>query len=112
MFNPEYVSRVETIKEECLDNSNANLSLVERFLEMGDFVDDKALKCFQKCVFVRLNTMNLNGEVEPDLVASQLPVSEKIDVESAIETCKIVKGTDPCQTAFLLWKCFVAFASN
>ncbi|KAK5647192.1 hypothetical protein RI129_002084 [Pyrocoelia pectoralis] len=97
----------ETVKDECIQETNANPVFVEKVIALQDFEDDYDLMCFQKCVFVRLNTMDANGEVAKEVVMSQLPITEDVNAEIVSQICCFLKGKDSCETAFLVWRCFV-----
>ncbi|KAF5297531.1 hypothetical protein FQR65_LT09962 [Abscondita terminalis] len=108
-INPIFLARVQTIKERCIEESRANLILVERMLQLQDFSDDENVKCFQLCVFARVNAMTASGEVSGDLIMSELPVDESVPVDDIINKCQYLKGKNACETAHQMWKCFVKF---
>ncbi|KAK4885846.1 hypothetical protein RN001_002117 [Aquatica leii] len=104
------VEVIQTVQDECIKESYVNHTLVERLLQLHDFIDDENLKCFQLCVFVKVNAMTRKGDVSSDLIMSELPVGDTLPIEYIVNKCQSVKGKYACETAHLLWKCIVRFS--
>lgn len=70
-----------------------------------DNVDGK-VKCFANC-FLEKAGFIADGQVKPDVVEQKLtPIFGAENVKAAQAKCDSIKGTDNCDTAFQLYKCY------
>lgn len=99
---------MHTLGAECLTETGASEAAV-RAVGKGDLsqVDDK-VKCFAKCLQGKLGYFE-NGQVNEAVVQSSLgKVVGEEKIKAIQAKCNGLKGTDDCDTAFLLHKCYVA----
>ncbi|KAF2881147.1 hypothetical protein ILUMI_25021 [Ignelater luminosus] len=102
----EFFGRMETLKEGCISESSVRPELVDRLFEAGEFNEDGNLKCFIKCIFVKMNAMSPAGDIQVDNFKSQFPAAiDRTVVNEAVETCKSQTGVDACDRAFNLARC-------
>lgn len=66
------------------------------------------LQCFAKCFFEESGLMDAEGEFLDAVAIEKLSVSaEKSSVEALVNTCKLQMGSNPCETAYKMYKCYV-----
>lgn len=88
--------------EPCVKESNANPAAVEKLIRNSEFSDDKNLKCFIKCLYTKAGVMSDDGKFSAEELKKTLEDGDSPDV---INKCKDLKGSDNCDTAFLVSKC-------
>lgn len=86
------------------------MEILEQAYE-GQVIEDINLKRYFNCFFVKSGFQNEAGEMQSSVINSVLPHMTK----NADETARIIidcegrklKGTDPVETAFMNFKCYV-----
>lgn len=63
------------------------------------------VKCFAKCLLEKEGFF-VNGQVKPDVVEQKLVPFGEDKVKSVQAKCDSLKGSDDCDTAFQLYKCY------
>lgn len=68
-------------------------------------VDAKS-KCFTKCVLERMGLL-ANDKLVTERVLEVLgPIEGVVNTKNLINTCGSIKGTDKCDTGYLIYMCF------
>lgn len=105
-LSEEQRERVRKFREDCTKETKVNPELIDR-ADRGDFSDDRNLKCFAKCFYLKAGFINDAAELQLDVIKSKIP--KEANRERAleiIEKCKDVKGSDPCETAYAIHRCY------
>lgn len=75
----------------------------------GELHDDPKLKCYMNCIFVEAKAVDDNGDVHFEKIETHV---EKLDEEirdiakNFLANCKNIQGSDPCERAFSVHKCW------
>nr|WCD39077.1 odorant-binding protein 2 [Euplatypus parallelus] len=104
-FTEEQRKQIIQNRQECIAETKVNPDLIEK-ADQGDFSEDDTLKCFTKCFYQKAGFVNENGEVQLEVIKDKLPA--QADREKAleiVEKCKM-EGKDPCDTVYLIHKCY------
>ncbi|KAH8401462.1 hypothetical protein KR009_005726, partial [Drosophila setifemur] len=65
------------------------------------------VKCATECILVRSGFMDSSGQVQPDQVTTYFGITMfKEQFNRALDRCSKVKGSNGCDTAFLIVDCF------
>nr|QGW50683.1 odorant-binding protein 19 [Propsilocerus akamusi] len=96
--------------EECKTEIGIDDESAKR-MKHGDFsVDDEKTKCFVRCVFKRAGFMNDAGEPQADAIigkiSGQKSWAKHDNFDETVRKCVQEKGTDECETAFAIYKCY------
>ncbi|XP_076394915.1 odorant binding protein 9 [Megachile rotundata] len=95
------------IRKDCRKESRVTWAALRR-MKSGDFEqDDPRLKCYLKCFMARNGILNGNGEINVQRALRHLPRSLQDSSRKLFNTCKSVRGTDSCDKAFQIAKCYV-----
>lgn len=97
------MQKLKTDAEACLKESHADKELVQKLFTDHEFTEDNNLKCFVKCLYLKLNFMSESGEFD----AAEIQKNVHSVNGAVIERCTALKGTDLCDTAFIVAKCVV-----
>ncbi|XP_031346040.1 uncharacterized protein LOC116172865 [Photinus pyralis] len=107
-LNPALLDKIESITDDCLTESKAKEDEVIKMLDNGEFSGSQELKCFLKCIYVKLGVMNDAGEVQENGIKSQIPPGfDQGKASALIEKCREIHAGDPCETAFDVGKCIM-----
>ncbi|KAF2881144.1 hypothetical protein ILUMI_25018 [Ignelater luminosus] len=98
----EMLEKLEKFVEPCVKESNANPAAVEKLIKNSEFSDDNTIKCFLKCVYTKAGVMSEDGKFNADELKKTLEDDQSPDL---VNKCKDLKGSDNCDTAFLVAKC-------
>ncbi|KAH8285202.1 hypothetical protein KR054_006153 [Drosophila jambulina] len=76
-------------------------------LRAGNFENpDEKVKCFANC-FLEKTGFLVDGQVQPSVVLAKLgPLAGEDNVKAVQAKCDSLKGSDKCDTAFQLYKCY------
>nr|AKN10579.1 general odorant binding protein 56d-like protein [Zeugodacus tau]QKN21549.1 odorant-binding protein [Zeugodacus tau] len=105
-LSEEQKQKVHALGAECLKETGASEEAV-RAVGKGDYSQvDGNVKCFAKCLQGKLGYF-VDGKVNEPAVESSLgKLVGKEKIKAIQEKCNGVKGTDDCDTALLLHKCY------
>ncbi|KAK5647191.1 hypothetical protein RI129_002083 [Pyrocoelia pectoralis] len=107
-INPALLDKIESITDDCITESKAKEDEVINMLDKGEFSGSQELKCFLKCVYVKLGVMNDGGEIQESGIKSQIPPGfDQAKATTLIEKCKALRADEPCETAFNVGKCLM-----
>ncbi|KAK7794129.1 hypothetical protein R5R35_012615 [Gryllus longicercus] len=95
---------MQMLHNTCQGNTGVAEDLIVR-ARTGDFADDRALKCYMKCIFVETSAMTEDGVLDGDAVIAMLPEQVKDEGSRVINVCKSATGADACEIAFNMHKC-------
>nr|QFO46779.1 odorant binding protein [Cylas formicarius]QFO46780.1 odorant binding protein [Cylas formicarius] len=104
-FTEEQKKRIIQNRQECVAETKVDPILIEK-ADLGEFPEDEKLKCFTKCFYQKAGFVNDKGEVQLDVVKAKIPT--EADREQALKIvakCQL-KGKDPCETVYLIHKCY------
>nr|AZK90220.1 odorant binding protein 16 [Holotrichia oblita] len=98
--------RVRKYREECVQETKVDPALIDK-ADAGDFADTRELKCFAKCFYTKAGFFSEKGELLLDVVKTKIPPEhEREKALTIIELCKDLKGSDACETAYAIHKCY------
>ncbi|XP_076678385.1 odorant binding protein 9 isoform X2 [Andrena cerasifolii] len=81
-----------------------------RRMKAGDFEqEDPQLKCYLRCFMTRNGILNSNAEIDLQRALRHIPRSLQESSIKLLNKCKSVSGSDPCDKAFQIAKCYVTF---
>ncbi|KAF2887106.1 hypothetical protein ILUMI_19067, partial [Ignelater luminosus] len=101
----EFAQKVKESKEACIKDTNVKPDMAEKAMD-GEFADDKDLKCFIKCMFVKFGYMTDAGDLNVDFMKEHpRPGDDKTKSSAAIDKCKSPAGSDACEKAYNFAKC-------
>lgn len=91
----------------CIKEGVVSPEAVEKLIA-GDFSDNsEKLQCFTLCFFRKAGILDADGiAVEKDIIDKLSIGGDRSKVVSAVNKCKGVRGTSPCETAFKGYKCY------
>ncbi|KAF2881145.1 hypothetical protein ILUMI_25019 [Ignelater luminosus] len=98
----ELFEKLLSFIEPCVKESNVNSDIIEKLIKNNEFANDNALKCFLKCVYTKAGIMSEDGDFNADELKKTLDDGQSPDL---VNKCKDLKGSDSCDTAFLVAKC-------
>lgn len=106
-FTDDQIQKAQNHVKECLEELNMDPSTAQK-LKDGDFsVDDEKVQCFAFCVLRKAGFVDSNGDQKIDVISKKLSVNkDKDQVAAAIELCKDVKGSSPCNKAYEAFRCY------
>ncbi|XP_058065533.1 general odorant-binding protein 56d-like [Anopheles bellator] len=104
----DQIRRIHQNARECVKETGILPKNAFRVLS-GDFsVDTLKAKCFVKCFFDKAGFIDDDGAFQHDVIREKLTVGiEAAKVNELIKKCN-VEGTDVCDTAFQMYKCFLS----
>ncbi|XP_063978860.1 general odorant-binding protein 56d-like [Diachasmimorpha longicaudata] len=93
------------IRRECRRQTGVSWGALKT-LRAADFRhNDEKLKCYVKC-FLKKNGIFGETNIDIDKALRHLPKSVQGASKKALENCRNVPSTDPCDKAFQVVKCF------
>ncbi|KAK4885848.1 hypothetical protein RN001_002119 [Aquatica leii] len=105
--HPDEFNNFEKYEAECYKEIHVGKELVEALLHNDVFNEDKNLKCFLSCLYIKSKVMNADGQVNiEELKKILLPLAhDKNKMTTLIEKCAKIKEADNCETSFKITKC-------
>ncbi|KAF2901980.1 hypothetical protein ILUMI_04206 [Ignelater luminosus] len=92
--------------EACMKETSADQEVVRKAFRDGEFADDSKLKCFFKCIYQKMGTLDANGKIDLSRVMSRVPPNaDKAKMDEILTKCSQLKADDTCQLAFDVAKC-------
>lgn len=93
------------VRESCVDETGADVALVEAVNGGADLMPDDKLKCYIKCTMETAGMMS-EGEVDIEAVLALLPPELAAHNAPALRACGTVHGADHCDTAWKTQVCW------
>nr|UZH91679.1 antennal binding protein [Peridroma saucia] len=93
------------VRESCVDETGADVALVEAVNGGADLMPDDKLKCYIKCTMETAGMMS-EGEVDIEAVLALLPPELAAHNAPALRACGTVRGADHCDTAWKTQVCW------
>ncbi|XP_012264278.2 B2 protein-like [Athalia rosae] len=94
------------VRKECRKESGVSWAALEK-LKDGDLeYKDPKLKCYLKCFLVKNGIMSEANEIEIEKSLRHLPRKLQEGSRKILERCKNKRGSDSCDTAFQIAKCY------
>uniref|UniRef100_A0A1I8NSP9 Uncharacterized protein n=1 Tax=Stomoxys calcitrans TaxID=35570 RepID=A0A1I8NSP9_STOCA len=105
-LNPEQMAKTAVIASECITQEKTSKEAVVAFSQ-GDFSKaDKNLKCYSNCFLTKTGFL-VDGVLQMDVVKSKMgPHLGEDKLKVIMEKCAHLKGSDNCETAFMLFECY------
>lgn len=103
----DYLKKIDVVIKKCLEPFPIDIELVNK-LKVGKFdhAAGRTEQCFADCVFNKAG-FYLNGEINNEIVAVGLEsVADKSKALASIAKCRNKRGSDACETSYLVFKCF------
>nr|QGW50305.1 odorant-binding protein 10 [Chouioia cunea] len=108
----EQKEMIKPYKDACLAELKLDEAIIEQskkeYLEQGKTEFSDQLNCFSACMFKKVGIMTEEGKFDEDmaraLASGQFPEDE---INKAINACKNEVGKDICETAGILFECFL-----
>ncbi|KAF5289872.1 hypothetical protein FQR65_LT02006 [Abscondita terminalis] len=100
-----YKSIIEDTSHECTDESGVNPKLMDDLLHKGIYVEDRKLKCYLRCTYLKLGIINPNGHVDENVLKLTAGTTDQNILEAVVNNCKNISGNDLCEKSFNLSKC-------
>ncbi|XP_076630390.1 odorant binding protein 9 [Colletes latitarsis] len=95
------------IRKDCRKETKVSWAALKR-MKAGDFEQkDEKLKCYLKCFMTRNGILDRNAEIDVQRALRHLPRSLQDSSKKLFNECKSVPGTDHCDKAFEIVKCYV-----
>ncbi|KAF2902991.1 hypothetical protein ILUMI_03190 [Ignelater luminosus] len=91
---------------ECEAEIGIDTDFLNKAFKENHYPNDDKLKCYFKCLNIKLGVMNEKGDVNDDrlkYVASHF--SDASTEEEIVVECGNIEGADLCETAFKLMAC-------
>lgn len=91
----------------CIDRYGLHKSTVNE-LKNGNYNNvDEEIECFTKCFFKRIEFMDDKANLFEDIIKTKVVPKMSEDLANRLYAkCEAVNGVNPCNTAFLFYKCF------
>ncbi|XP_019866286.1 general odorant-binding protein 56d-like [Aethina tumida] len=107
---PEQQAQQELIlkyRDTCIQETGVNPELIVK-ADNGEFTDnDEKLQCFTKCFYQKAGFINEKGDILLDVIEAKIPEgADKQKALAVIELCKKHVGSNPCENAYLVHKCY------
>lgn len=98
-------ARVAQIAAECITQEKTTSDAVMAFAK-GEFSKaDKNVKCYANCFLTKAGIL-VDGVLQVDVVKAKMgPTVGEEKVKVILEKCGHLKGSDNCETAFMLFEC-------
>lgn len=93
------------VRESCVDETGADVALVEAVNGGADLMADDKLKCYIKCTMETAGMMS-DGEVDIEAVLALLPPELSAHNAPALRACGTQRGADDCDTAWKTQVCW------
>ncbi|KAF3426447.1 hypothetical protein E2986_08632 [Frieseomelitta varia] len=95
------------IRKDCRRESKVSWVALRK-LKAGDLEqEDQNLKCYLKCFMMRHGILDKNAEVDVQRALRHLPRRMQDSSKKLLDKCKCVEGSDPCDKAYNMVKCYV-----
>ncbi|CAG9825400.1 unnamed protein product [Phaedon cochleariae] len=78
----------------------------------GVFADDVNFKCYIKCIMAQMACIDDDGIIDEEATIAVLPEEYRARSAPIIKKCGTVKGSSPCENAWLTHKCYQHEASD
>ncbi|XP_076182761.1 odorant binding protein 11 [Ptiloglossa arizonensis] len=105
MDDPEEFRKITAkARKICLAETGASLEAIEDS-EYGTFPDDRAFKCYFKCVLERFGMIDKKGTLKYNMMRKVVPEVYKTVINSMIDSCLEIEGADNCEIAVNFMKC-------
>ncbi|XP_053976850.1 general odorant-binding protein 56d-like [Hylaeus volcanicus] len=100
---------VTDIRRDCRKETRVSWVALRR-MKSGDFEqNDPRLKCYLKCFMARNGILDGNAEIDVQRALRHLPRSLQHSSKKLFNECKSIPGTDHCDKAFQIVKCYVKY---
>ncbi|XP_026499429.2 general odorant-binding protein 69a-like [Vanessa tameamea] len=100
----EMAELAKMLRENCVEETGADVALIDKVNAGADLMGDAKLKCYIKCVMETAGMMS-EGEVDVEAVVAVLPEELQKHADK-MRACGTQKGVDDCDTAFLTQSCW------
>lgn len=104
-FDEEVQEMAKMVRDSCVGETNADVSLIEKISAGAPLTPDPVLKCYIKCTMETIGMMS-DGEMDLNVVMSLLPEDLKNKHGAGLQACGTKKGADDCDTAYLTQVCW------
>lgn len=96
---------MDPVTASCLAESGMEPRLIQDLINKGEYPEDRKLKCYLRCVYLKLKMLNERAEINEQQVKKNVGVDDEKIKDEVYHRCKKVKGADLCEVAFNLSKC-------
>ncbi|XP_063984312.1 general odorant-binding protein 56d-like [Diachasmimorpha longicaudata] len=104
--------RLREHRDICIRETDANRAEVDR-ARQGQWADNPQIRCFALCMMRRLRLMSEDGQLNEAAARQRLAlVVPRERVEEIMTKCKDLKGNTPCDTGYLVLKCYTDNRAN
>lgn len=100
----EMAELAKMLRESCLDETGADIALINKVNDGADLMPDPKLKCYIKCVMETTGMMS-EGAIDVEAVVAMLPPELQKHADK-MRACGTKRGADDCDTAFLTQACW------
>ncbi|CAH1958897.1 unnamed protein product [Acanthoscelides obtectus] len=98
---------MDNLHNECVGQTGVDESLIIN-ARKGDFSEDQKLKCYMRCIFAEIGTIEDDGSIDVDGVLAVLPEDMRDFAEPIFRKCANIGGSDPCDIVYVTNKCAYA----
>ncbi|THK33045.1 general odorant-binding protein 56d [Diachasma alloeum] len=111
-LNEAQRQRLREHRDACIRETGADRAEVDR-AHRGDWADNPTIRCFALCMMKRLGLMSDDGKLNETAARQRLAlVLRRERVEEVMRKCKDLKGPTPCDTGYLILKCYTDNRAN
>lgn len=101
----KWLSMLEPFKRDCIAETKVNPEYPDRIVLHGEYPEDRKLKCYVKCMSMKMGVLDANGEVVEEIFRKYLNVDDDEIAKSVSKKCLNENSTDLCEKAFRISKC-------
>lgn len=100
----EMAELAKMLRDSCIEETGADIALIDKVNNGADLMPDPKLKCYIKCVMETAGMMS-GGAVDVEAVVAVLPPELQRHADK-MRACGTKAGADDCDTAFLTQACW------
>ncbi|XP_011311566.1 general odorant-binding protein 56a [Fopius arisanus] len=99
----------ETLRENrdaCITETGADRAEVDNAYK-NEWVDNEKLRCFALCLLKKWKMMDDQGKLDETMARERMgKVMPPAKVDELMTKCKDLKGSNPCETGYMMMKCY------
>ncbi|KAB0804781.1 hypothetical protein PPYR_01751 [Photinus pyralis] len=101
----KFEETIGDLKMKCIEESKVDPKRIEKMIKELDFTEDKALKCYWRCLHEKVNIFKADGSYDNELIVKKFPFIKK-DLQEKCEK-RHRDEKDNCDKAFKYSLCII-----